>query len=441
MAFGFLIIPPGPTSGLQTFALFINFFFPALALTVVTARAAGRLVAHQFGLVIKTNFIGIHLSQVPPHDPTQSLIWTYAVEILYNPILALVKSSVLVFLLRLFGQRTGVRRFIIGLNTINLVQMTGVFFAVLFQCLPIDFNWDKSIKGGHCVEQRILFTATGAFNIFTDIVVLALPLYILVGLKIPRRTKIGLIFIFLLGFLVTISSVARLIILVQGQFNLVVLKDPTFNIGFVTSAIETNLALITASVPALRPFLRRRNHGGWLPTFGRSRQPDTELARNTTYMSRASTLTVAAAKKPPSSPGRGSGQRGGRTGSRRTGRRDIRIQTERALRSQSPRSSEEEAMTNDGIVRISDLQREIDGLTRELTAVSGGGFTSFLDTDPAGSLADRYYDEGADPVSEYRGERNFNEERLSRYGDRRFGVITPKSMPPQWPGNPDGQPF
>ncbi len=38
---------PAPT-GLQIFALFVNFFFPALALLVVTVRVAGRVAANQF---------------------------------------------------------------------------------------------------------------------------------------------------------------------------------------------------------------------------------------------------------------------------------------------------------------------------------------------------------------------------------------------------------
>jgi hypothetical protein len=38
---------PAPT-GLQIFALFVNFFFPALALLVVTVRVAGRVAADQF---------------------------------------------------------------------------------------------------------------------------------------------------------------------------------------------------------------------------------------------------------------------------------------------------------------------------------------------------------------------------------------------------------
>ena len=43
-----LDLPTFPaTSGLQIFALFINFFFPALALLVVTVRVAGRVAASQ----------------------------------------------------------------------------------------------------------------------------------------------------------------------------------------------------------------------------------------------------------------------------------------------------------------------------------------------------------------------------------------------------------
>ena len=61
---------------------------------------------------------------------------------------------------------------------------------------------------------------------------------------------------------VTAASVARLITLVVGFYNLVPDRDPTYNIGFVTSAVETNLALITASAPALMPLLR-----SWFPSL------------------------------------------------------------------------------------------------------------------------------------------------------------------------------
>jgi hypothetical protein len=152
--------------------------------------------------VIKTNFVGIHGADIPKNqDGTEARIWLYAVQILYNPVLALVKSSVLIFLLRLFGQKDGVRRFIIGLNIVNILQMVAVFFAVMLQCLPISFNWDLTISNGRCVDRRVLYVSTSCFNIVTDLLVLGLPLWIFVDLKIPRRTKIALISVFLLGFM------------------------------------------------------------------------------------------------------------------------------------------------------------------------------------------------------------------------------------------------
>ncbi len=138
---------------------------------------------------------------MPPHDPTEGLIWTYAVQILYNPILALVKSSVLIFLTRLFGQKTWVRRSLLLLNVANISQMVAVFFAILLQCTPIPFNWDPSIRGGYCVDRRVLYLSTAVFNIITDVLILGLPLFVFASLRIPKRTKVALLIVFLLGFL------------------------------------------------------------------------------------------------------------------------------------------------------------------------------------------------------------------------------------------------
>jgi len=207
---------------LQIFALFVNFFFPALAFLLVCARTAGRLSARQFAMddwlvciamlmsvaqtaisyfFIKTNFVGVPADQVPQHDPTEGLIWAYAVQILYNPILALVKSSVLIFMTRLFGQKKNVRRLLLWINVANVSQMVAVFFAIVLQCLPVPFNWDSSIRNGRCIDRRVLYVSTSSFNIVTDLLILGIPLYILKGLRIPRRTKIALFFVFVLGFL------------------------------------------------------------------------------------------------------------------------------------------------------------------------------------------------------------------------------------------------
>ncbi|KAI0190182.1 hypothetical protein EV127DRAFT_321531, partial [Xylaria flabelliformis] len=264
----------------QNLAIAIIIAFTGLAFIVLCVRVAGRLSSHQFGLddtlvciamvlsmletaasymFIKTNFIGIRWQDIPPHDPVPGLVWNYAIEILYNPILALVKTSILLLLMRLFGQKPGVKRFILWMNTANIGMMIAVFFGTVLQCTPINKTWETSLQGT-CIDRRVLFTVSSSFNIFTDILILALPLRIFIDLKIPRRTKIALMFIFLLGFLTTITSIVRLVLLIQGLFMLKTSLSADANIGFVTSAIETNLALITASAPALRPLLR-----SWFP--------------------------------------------------------------------------------------------------------------------------------------------------------------------------------
>lgn len=69
-----------------------------------------------------------------------------------------------------------------------------------------------------------------------------------------------------------------MMLLVQGLYVPQQSLDPDGNIGFATSAIETNLALITASAPALRPLLR-----AWFPRLlgasGRDDQVEGATAR------------------------------------------------------------------------------------------------------------------------------------------------------------------
>jgi len=104
-------------------------------------------------------------------------------------------------------------------------------------------------------------------------------------------------------------------------------------------------------------------------------------------------------------------------------------------------------MTNNGIMRVSDIQREIDGIAKEIG--ESRPYTrktdSFAGPRPltAGSrpgtsgsgvrrYPERYYSESVYPDAEFdsRGDRDYNDERMSRYGDRRFGVVTPKGTTP-----------
>ncbi|TGO19282.1 hypothetical protein BTUL_0005g01310 [Botrytis tulipae] len=249
-------------TSLQDLALFIVAFSPALALITVCLRRrlmyngnvgnsnvkSLTMPANKTAVDIIFNFVGLHIWDVPlDHDPIPGLKYNYAVQVLYNPILAIVKTSILMFFLRLAGQKIEVK--------------------LIFQCTPIAYNWQLDILGGSCIEQGTFYAATSVVALVTDILVLIVPFWIVIGLKMPRETKIAVIGIFFLGILLTIvwSDGIRLAMIVTVFFNPPPV-DPTRGISFVTSAIEINLAIITASAPALKPVMRQ-----WFPKlFGSS---------------------------------------------------------------------------------------------------------------------------------------------------------------------------
>lgn len=71
--------------------------------------------------------------------------------------------------------------------------------AVMFQCMPFAFNWDKTIANGRCFNVEVYANSSSVPNIFTDLAVLVLPLRTVWGLKISVGRRVGLLIIFLTG--------------------------------------------------------------------------------------------------------------------------------------------------------------------------------------------------------------------------------------------------
>jgi len=81
-----------------------------------------------------------------------------------------------------------------------------LFYAVcsilvtIFQCVPIPHTWDKSIVGG-CINLEAFWYAGAAINVSSDLMIFTLPLPIIRKMNCPRREKIGLFVVFLIGLL------------------------------------------------------------------------------------------------------------------------------------------------------------------------------------------------------------------------------------------------
>lgn len=125
------------------------------------------------------------------------LYWIFIMQCLYNPILALVKSSVLILLLRIGGQSKGVWWATQILNAVNLMLMVAIFLVVIFQQIPIQSYWDLSITPTKTIDSQTFDIITACITIVTDILVLSIPIWLFSRLQMRIGTKIGLILAFL----------------------------------------------------------------------------------------------------------------------------------------------------------------------------------------------------------------------------------------------------
>lgn len=216
-------------------------------------------------MFIHYGYIGVHADDTPPHDDGKMARYGFLAQVFYTPILSMVKTSVLACLRSLGGQqRTGVRRAIHTLIVLNACQMIAVLGVTIFQCTPVSLGWSETFQTRRtlatCINPGIFMLSVASWNIFTDFLVLMLPYRIFFVLRINKRMRNALVGVFMLGLVVTVFSAVRFYYVYRVFFDSP--ADPTYSLGYVLSAVESNLAIVAASVPALWPLARR-----WFPSM------------------------------------------------------------------------------------------------------------------------------------------------------------------------------
>lgn len=218
----------------------------------------------------------------------------YSNQLLYHPILALTKVSILLLYHRL-SVSASFRIWVKALIAFNIALTVSIFVADLLQCTPLAFVWDKTIPGGKCMNQQAFFVGSAVLNIISDCAVLVLPIPMVWGMQTNTRKKIALIFLFSLGILYVFSLFTALqknpkkltstrsvcgvsVVRLRAVLDLVdtSIKDPTCisrsdslslsfvllltwypdtdSAGFMWSGVECSVAIVCASIPSLAPF-------------------------------------------------------------------------------------------------------------------------------------------------------------------------------------------
>ncbi|KAJ5890289.1 hypothetical protein N7504_011099 [Penicillium tannophilum] len=268
----------GSSNNLQPQAIGLIFAFPSLATVAVALRIYSRTLTRSFGAddwfiyialilywaetftsykVIIYTYIGYNVADIPKDYPAAlGNKYGYATELIYNPILALVKTSILIFLLRLTGQKKLVRQAIWALLIFNGIAALITFLITVFHCVPIAYNWDSAAyPNAKCMNFADFVTGTASVSIFTDVLSLILPSWIVYELQMQWNQKLMLIGILSFGLLTVVAGIIRVILL--DNYDRHIPKNYTHTVLFCVSTIEVGLSFVAACAPSFKPLVAR----------------------------------------------------------------------------------------------------------------------------------------------------------------------------------------
>ncbi|KAL6878539.1 major facilitator superfamily domain-containing protein [Trichoderma novae-zelandiae] len=219
------------------------------------------------------NGLGKHDDDIPASQISTLRHCEYVFSILYNPALMATKTSILIFYLRLARNTQMVLRFASWL-TLVIVNIAGVVltFMNIFQCTPVQAAWNANYKGStRCIPLLTEFICAAPVNIVTDLAILALPIPVLTGMRLPSRQKTILVVTFTLGIFVAVVDVVRVYYLQQAIADVPtgITTDPRSRFGgqadfaynaslaLMWSAVEVNVGTTCACIPTLKPLVLR----------------------------------------------------------------------------------------------------------------------------------------------------------------------------------------
>ncbi|KAH8810828.1 integral membrane protein [Xylogone sp. PMI_703] len=278
MAPGPLIVPlsPGESPGDGTTLYIISIVMVIISGFVVIARMAAVLTKTKVELglddyciclallwsVLTTlsecsavaNGYGDHVKDLTHEQTIKALKWFYCAQIFYKMVVTFDKLSILLLYLRIFPHQKFRILCYLGLAFISASCIAFVVGAV-FQCTPVAYFWDRTIKGGHCIQNAPWWISYSAINVFTDFYILLLPIPLLLKLSMTKRERFELIGIFAMGAFVCVATIIRITTLASSASGTDATYDPIPATNW--SVVEANTGLICACLPMLKRYFNR----------------------------------------------------------------------------------------------------------------------------------------------------------------------------------------
>jgi hypothetical protein len=193
--------------------------------------------------------------------------WMY--RIVHVAALCFVKLSILYFFKTIAPHRT-LRHIVNSTIVFVILYSLGAVIAAVFQCRNVSDAWntdayfaqfdsvpDPKAPKVQCYDPTYLYIVTAALNLFSDVVILLIPIPTLLSLSVPLKQRAALITIFSVGMLAIAASAARMHVMrlwAESPYNSATYGSALLLWGMV----EINSGIVSASVPFLRLLFKKK---------------------------------------------------------------------------------------------------------------------------------------------------------------------------------------
>ncbi|KAG4026441.1 hypothetical protein MFRU_040g00020 [Monilinia fructicola] len=238
--------------------------FIVLALLFLIARVVIEV------LNVKLWLLGIHVWDISPEILLDVGNYqhngVFIGDMLYFWGIMFTKLSILTLYAKIFVVKKPFRYSCYGMMAFTIVYLIMFFFLFAFNCNPPARTWHLLgwAGGGSCFDNIKTSYAVGGINIFTDVVILIMPLPLIYHLHLSLAHKLGLVAIFGTGILAVVCTIARQVIIVETLRDYDQTWAPVPEIIWLTA--ELCVGIICACMPSLAPIYSRKMIAKVLPS-------------------------------------------------------------------------------------------------------------------------------------------------------------------------------
>ncbi|KAE9975489.1 hypothetical protein EG328_003148 [Venturia inaequalis] len=206
-----------------------------------------------------------HIYDIPPRFLAASAMIVFIAKLLFQMATFFLRLSLLSFYYRLVHDSEK-HRFRIALHcTVIFVIILFIAGACIgiFVCVPIQDYWVyPPDPHRRCFDEGPVGFVVAILNCLADLLITCLPMPLVLQLNLPRRSEIGVLVGFCLGFIVSIAAAFRTYYWYQA---FIVSYDLTWEAYplWIASSVEVNIGMICACAPAIRVLVQKK----FIPTL------------------------------------------------------------------------------------------------------------------------------------------------------------------------------